>query len=163
MVSECEACKEKIITANLVTKHILTEGLGNQICKYIQCLKCDEIEEIEKFKDIYRMMNLETLFHHNRRLSSVKKEIGVKSIEQQINKHTIAHLRYVGHCLKFYLSPLSRYEEQIQQQMKRQIKNYKYIDLIILSFNFFRALFFKRLAHNEAQFMAQCLYKLLFR
>ena len=40
--------------------------------------------------------------------------------------------------------------------MEREIKNYKYIDLIILSFKFFRTLFIKKLAHNEAQFMAQC-------
>ena len=83
-------------------------------------------------------------------------------MEQQINKHTITHLRYVGHCLKFYHSPVSRYEEQIQQHMQRQIKNYEYIDLTILSLEFFRTLFFKKLTYKEAQFMAQCLYKLLF-
>ena len=107
MVPICGACKEKIITANLVPKQILKEGLGNQIYKYIQCPKCDEIEEIEKFKDIYSNMNLEPLFHHNRRLSSIKHEIGIKTIEQQIKNHTITHLRYVGHCLNSYHSPLS--------------------------------------------------------
>ena len=86
-VSVCGACKEKIITANLVTKHFLKEGPGNQICKYIQCPKCDEIEEIEKFKDIYSNMHLEPLFHHNRRLSSIKNEIGIKTIEQHKQTH----------------------------------------------------------------------------
>ena len=163
MISECEECKEKITTAKLLTKHNLIEGLDNQICKYIQCPRCDEIEEMEKFKAIYRGMNLHVIFLYRHRLSSIKNHIGIKTIEQQINKHSITFLRYVGHCLTFYHGPLSIYTEQIQQQMKRQIKNYKYIDLTILSFEFFRTLFLKRLTDKEAQFMTQCLYKLLFR
>ena len=161
----CERCKDLKTTTALLCKTALPYDLNGHINQYIRCMECDKKKEHKRFMTLSRKHNIANIvFHYT--LQAIKKELATTKTKQQANKFSMEFVRYITHCIQFYvngrfwnnrMTQTETYHELKIQGMKTKHK----INLKTFFVDFYKEICNKKMKKEDALFMEKYIAKLI--
>ena len=161
----CEQCQDLKTTTALLCKNHLPIELNNDIKKYIRCMQCDDRCNHKRFITLSKKHNITNIIFYYI-IKGVKKELATPKTKQQVNKFSMEFVRYITHCIQFYVNGKFWNNRMTQTQIYYQgkIENMKVkhqINLRSFFIDFYGEICNKKMKKEDALFMEKYIAKLL--
>ena len=97
----CEQCNDHNTTLALLCKTALPDSINMHLKPYLRCERCKHYLH-KRFITLSKNHNLDNIIYHYN-IKDIKPHLKTTNTKQQLNKTTLGYIRYITHCIRFYI------------------------------------------------------------
>ena len=161
----CDLCNDHNTTSLLLCKTVLPDNINMELKSYLRCERCKHYLH-KRFLSLSKKHNLDNIIYHYN-IKDIKPHLKTSYIKRQLCKISLGHIRYITHCLKFYIGgpfydeQMIQYEREHEQGIINSMRVRYQVNLKCFFIDFYKELCDKIMSKDDALFMEKYIMKIL--